>query len=124
MPESEKVSEEHNENFLKNTAITFSMEGLSKDLDKYLQKKITFNTRSLKYVTLMVSALSDSKSKVLQRMISNKSSEINKLLTLISNESSTINGILDFIIQRIMNNEDKLNSEYVKTARKEKRNHE
>jgi len=110
-----------NESMLKGTALTFTLEGLSKDLDKYLQKKITFNNRSFKYLSEMIQSLSASSSPELKKEIFKKDSQINKMLIHLNEEITVINYFLNKTVEKILNNEAALKSEL--SMMSDKKNH-
>ena len=110
MEKMENVSD-FNEFMLKQTAITFSLEGVSKDLKSYLQKKISHNRVNITQVTEMIAALSHSPSKTLRDGALKKGSQLNTLLTHVTDEVRFTDMALNLIIQSIMAKEALLSAE-------------
>jgi hypothetical protein len=99
-----------NENLLKTTAITFSLEGISRDLETYVQKKVTFNNRNLKHVSDIIRSLSTCDAEI-QRSFLKKGSSVTKILDQSLAEIENVNSILTFIIQKTISKENILNSD-------------
>lgn len=96
-------SEEYNRQLLKQTAFTFSREGISEDLKFFVQKKVSHNKTNLCYVTqLMDLAVNSSSNKVID-MVSSKSSPIRKLLEHVSSEIIKTDALLDRSIDFVIN---------------------
>lgn len=110
-----KKMENFNEHMLKATAITFSMEGISKDIDNYIQKKITFNNRSMKHLTDLIRCLSESKNTTFVTRLTNhtdkKKPTLFRLIEHIAEEVEITNSILNFVIQNVMEKESSLSKE-------------
>ena len=116
-----KKLEDFNEHMLKATAVTFSMEGLSKDLESYLQKKVTLNNRTLKHLTDMVKYLSETQNDELVSYFlnnkKNKQSPIEKVMNHLIEETITTNGILNYIIQSIISKETNLETDIINDSK-------
>lgn len=110
--------EEFNEQVLKNTAVTFSLEGFSKDLNNYVQKKITFNTRMMKHLTLLVNSIIQSDSKAIKNSLLREDSLPVTTLKHIYEESQVTNGLLNYIIQKNIENESSLVNETSSSTKK------
>lgn len=114
--EDSKKLESFNEDILKSTAVTFSLEGINKDLGSYIQKKITFNNRSIKHLTDLVRCLAESENtELVNNFLSsgskNKKSSLNKLMDHLTDEIEATNSLINFVIQRIIESENSLNSD-------------
>src|SRR4030042_1011579 len=51
---NKNAAEEYNKQLLKQTAVTFSLEGTSKDLKYFIQKKVSHNKTNLVYLTQLM----------------------------------------------------------------------
>lgn len=107
----EKKLEEFNEFLLKQAAITFSMEGVSKDLKSFLQKKLAHNRTNITQLANMVSAVSQSPSKELRDGSLRRGSILYDLLSHVMKEAKFTDMALNLIIQNIMTKEAMLASE-------------
>ena len=107
----EKKIEEFNEFMLKQAAITFSLEGVSKDLKNFLQKKIAHNRTNITQLTSLVTAVAQSPSKELRDGAIQKNSLIHTLLDHVVKEVRFTDMVLNVIIQNIMNKEAMLSSD-------------
>jgi len=114
--DSLKKLEDFNEHMLKATAVTFSTEGLNKDLECYLQKKITLNNRTLKHLIDLIRFLAESDNKMLVPYFFNKKnnqSSIEKIMNHLIDETIATNGILNYIIQNLIAKENNLESDII-----------
>jgi fatty acid/phospholipid biosynthesis enzyme len=116
----EKKIEEFNEFMLKQAAITFSLEGVSKDLKNFLQKKIVHNRTNITQLTSMVTAVAHSPSKELREGSLTKGSIMYGLLDHIVREIRFTDMALNVVIQNIMNKEAMLSSEKDPSTEREK----
>ena len=107
----EKKLEQFNEFMLKQAAITFSMEGVSKDLKSFLQKKLSHNKTNITQLATMISAISQSPSKELRDGSLRKGSILYDLLSHVMKEAKFTDMALNLIIQNIMTKEAMLASE-------------
>ena len=105
MNEPDRVNPDNlNEQMLKSTAITFSLEGISRDLEVYLQKKITFNNRNFKHVSDIIRSVSSCGEEI-QKSFLKKGSPISNLLDQSISEIENINAMLTFVIDNIISKE-------------------
>jgi len=97
-------AEEYNKQLLKQTAITFSNEGISNDLKYFIQKKITHNKTNLCYVTQLMDLAINSDSEELVEMAYKKISPIKKLLEHVTAEiiktDILLNKSIEFVISK------------------------
>lgn len=103
--------ERFNESMLKTTAITFSLEGISRDLETYIQKQITFNNRNFKHLSTIIRSLSACGEEVQKNFFSKRGSLITRMLEQSLDEQENINTLLTFIIQRIISKETNLSDD-------------
>ena len=106
-----KKIEEFNEFMLKQTAITFSMEGISKDLKTFLQKKISHNRTNLTQLASIISAIATSGTKSLKEELLKKNSPTYQLFDHVLKEIKITDVALDIIIQNMLNKEAALSGE-------------
>jgi replication initiation and membrane attachment protein DnaB len=107
----DKKLEEFNEFMLKQAAITFSMEGVSKDLKGFLQKKISHNKTNITQLALMVSSIAQSPSKELRDGAVKKGSIIHLMLDHVLKEIRFTDTVMNVVIQNVLNKEAMLSSE-------------
>ena len=107
----DKKIEEFNEYMLKQAAITFSMEGASKDLKSFLLKKLSHNRTNLYHVSEMVAAVAHSPSKEIREGSLKKGTALHSLLEHVVKEVKFTDMALDLIIQNLMVKETMLASE-------------
>lgn len=101
-------AKEFNEFLLKQTAVTFSMEGLSKDLKVFLSKKISHNKTNLTQVSSIIQSLMCSDSKPIKEATLKKGSAVLDLLNHIIKEVKITDTMLDILISTMINKEDSL----------------
>jgi hypothetical protein len=99
-----------NEKLLKTAAITFSLEGMSKDLEIYMQKKITLNNRNLKHISDIIRSLSSCGVEVQKNLLRN-GSPLSKMLEHTAEEMSGVNTLLTYVLEKIISKEILLNSD-------------
>lgn len=69
MNSNRQPDEEKSEQIFKNMAMTFSIEGITKDIQEVLQKKMNYNTRVLREISEIISALSASKNNSMKKAL-------------------------------------------------------
>jgi hypothetical protein len=100
-----KKAKEFNEFLLKQTAITFSLEGVSKDLKGLIQKKITHNRINLTQLSHMLQSLMCSDSKPIKEGTLKKGSPVLDLMNHIIKEIKVTDTMLNITISSLMNKE-------------------
>jgi len=113
----DKKAEEFNEYMLKQAAITFSMEGISRDLKAFLQKKITHNRTNMTQLSALISSIMQSGSKSVKENVFKKGSYIADMLEHTVKESKFIDVALNLIIQNILTKEAILSSDSYKDTK-------
>jgi len=108
---SKDSSEEINEEMLKNAALTFSLEGISRDLKNFLNKKVYYNTNSLKCLADIIESITQSNSKSIKEALLNKSSLTIQMYQHIFDEMRVTNLTLNFIIQKSLEREKNIMSD-------------
>jgi hypothetical protein len=104
--------EKFNEERLKTAAVTFSLEGISRDLKTFIHKKVHFNTKVTEQVmTLFYSAMNADKKNV-KDLLNNKSSPLFQLLEHLVVEVKTVNDVLNYIIDGLIAREEVLNNDF------------
>jgi len=102
--EIDPSAEEHNKQLLKQTAFTFSREGISSDLKYFIQKKITHNKTNLCYVTQLMDLAINSESEEIVELAFTKNSPLKKLLDHVTAEiiktDILLNKSIDFVISK------------------------
>jgi hypothetical protein len=101
--EIDPAAEEYNKQLLKQTAFTFSREGISSDLKYFIQKKISHNKTNLCYVTQLMDLAINSDSGEIVEMAFTKSSPLKKLLDHVSSEIIKTDVILNKSIEFVLN---------------------
>jgi hypothetical protein len=102
--------ESFSEDLLKTTAITFSLEGVSRDLEVYIQKKVTFNNRNIKHISDIIRSISSCPEAIQNEMLK-ESSPLMSMLNESLEEVKRINSILTFVIQKVITKEIDLNGD-------------
>lgn len=103
--------DKNSEEMLKETAITFTTEGLSKDLKTYMQKKVALASHVFRHLTYTAQSYAKSGNKELIKSLLDKNSAISIMLRETFNEIQLINMGLNLIIERTMETEQQLISE-------------
>lgn len=101
--EIDPAAEEYNKQLLKQTAFTFSQEGISSDLKYFIQKKVMHNKTNLAYVTQLMDLAINSESEEIVEMAFIKSSPLKKLLDHVSAEIIKTDMILNKAIEFVIN---------------------
>jgi hypothetical protein len=100
-----RKAKEFNESLLKQTALTFSLEGISKDIKALLHKKITHNRTNLTQLSHMLQSLMCSDSKPIKEGTLKKGGPILDLLNHVIKEIKVTDTMLDILISNMMNKE-------------------
>jgi translation initiation factor 2 alpha subunit (eIF-2alpha) len=108
-----KKTDEFNEFLLKQAALTFSAEGVSRDLKNFIQKKIVHNRNNFENLTGIITAITQSDSKVLKNKLFEKDSQISGLLEHIIKEIKITDVALSIVMQNMLSKEALLNSEKI-----------
>jgi len=108
-----KKTDEFNEFMLKQAAITFSAEGVSRDLKNFIQKKIVHNRSNFENLTGIIYAITQSDSKVLKNKLFDKDSPISGLLDHIIKEIKITDVALNLVTQNMLTKEALLNSDKI-----------
>lgn len=97
-------SEEYNKNLhlLKQTAFTFSKEGISSDLKYFIQKKVSHNKTNLSYLTQLYDILVSSESEKMIEMAASKNSSLRRLLEHVTSEIIKTDLLLDRSIEFVL----------------------
>jgi len=104
-PNRKSTPEELNERMLKNAALTFSLEGISRDLKAFINKKVYYNTNSLRSVSEIIDSITRCGNKRVKEALLNKTSVTSKMYQHVFDEMRVTNLTLNFIIQKIMERE-------------------
>jgi len=103
--------EEMNENLFKTTAITFSLEGISRDLETYMQKKITFNNRNFKHMSDIMRSISTCDPDIQKTLLVKRNSILTKMLEETYKEMQDVNALLSYLVHKIMDKEIELKND-------------
>lgn len=95
-------AEEYNKQLLKQTAFTFSREGISNDLKYFIQKKVSHNKTNLSYLTQLYGILVSSESEKMIEMASSKNSSLRRLLEHVTSEIIQTDLLLDKSIDFVL----------------------
>ena len=106
-----KKFEKYQEDMLKNAAITFSMEGLSKDIKFFLQKKMSYNLDCQKNIVELVKAVSSCEDTKVRSSLLNEGSIVRSMLMYSYGETRLVDMMLNMIIQKIFEKEVSLSIE-------------
>ena len=100
-----KKFEQYQEDMLKNAAVTFSMEGLSKDVKFFLQRKINYNLECQKNVTELVKAVTSCTDPVVRSSLLKDGSVVKSMLIYNYGEMRLTDMMLNMLIQKIFEKE-------------------
>ena len=96
-----KEDETKNEQLFTNMAMTFSLEGVTKDIQEILQKKMNYHIKALKEVNGIISSISSSKDIRVRRMLL-KDPKIRSLLDVALEDFKVITASTNVILQELM----------------------
>ncbi|MBD3261274.1 MAG: hypothetical protein GF334_06250 [Candidatus Altiarchaeales archaeon] len=102
---------EYNEFMLKNAALTFSLEGLSKDLKSFLHKKISYNTEMMKHLTSMFRSVTTCEEKEVRLALLKEDSLVRSMVRHLYQEMRVTDMALNLIIQKLLERESTLTAE-------------
>jgi hypothetical protein len=105
---NDPAAEEYNKQLLKQTAFTFSQEGVSNDLKYFIQKKVSSNKINLCYLTQLMDLTINSESDDIIEMAYNKTSPLKKLLEHVSAEIIKTDILLNKAIEFVINKDSTL----------------
>lgn len=111
---SEEMDErlrDYNEFMLKNAALTFSLEGLSKDLKSFLHKKISYNTEMMKHLTSMFRSVTTCEEKEVRMALLKEDSLVRAMVKHLYQEMRVTDMALNLIIQKLLERENTLTNE-------------
>ena len=97
-----KQSEEFNEHLLKQTALTFSLEGMKKDIKYLIGKKVGFNRMALGHVTRMLEALSTGFDKKTQANLTSPGTPIGDLMDHVFGEIEQTNELISTQLDQVL----------------------
>ena len=103
-------AENYNKELLKQTAITFSREGISSDLKYFTQKKVSHNKTNLCYATQLMDLAVNSESEEIVKMSFSKNSPIKKLLDHVTSEIIKTDEILNRCVEFVINKDPSLSN--------------
>lgn len=112
--------ENFNEKLLKTTAVTFSLEGISRDLQTFIQKKITFNNRNLKHISEIIRSLSSIERPKEQKDLLSNNEYLAEMIKHTNKEIQETNNFLNIIVKNVMDKEINLRKD-LKTGLEERR---
>lgn len=104
-------SEEYNKFLLKQSAITFSLEGVSKDLKIFIQKKISHNKSALVHLTQLMDLTLSSEIPSISKEALKKGGPLDILLQHVITEVIKTDRYLDSIIESVLEKEKVLKEE-------------
>lgn len=111
-------SEEYNKLLLKQSAITFSLEGISKDIKIFIQKKISHNRSTLSHFTQLMDLTLNSEIIETSKEALKKGGPLNTLFQHIVTEIVKTDRYLDSVIETILEKEKILKKEKEETNKK------
>jgi len=97
--------EKYNKQILKQTAITFSLDGISKDLKYFIQKRVTHNRISLSYLTRILDLAVNSGSKTARDSVFKKGNPLQEMLEHMVKEIISTDILIDDILESIVKKE-------------------
>jgi hypothetical protein len=101
---NEEENDEYNKQILKQTALTFTREGISNDLKYFIQKKITHNKTNLSYLTQLIDITVNGNSDEMIQITFGDKSPLRQLLDHICIEIMKTDVLLDkainFVIEK------------------------
>lgn len=95
---------------LEDVALTFSLEGINRDLKGFIQKKISFNIRVMEHFSNMLGGLATGDKNVVKDILKDKGSPINTMIDHLLSEAKVVNHILNTTIFGLLNRENLLSS--------------
>ena len=105
-----RKTEEHNEELLRNSAFTFSLEGISRDLKNLIQKKVSFTNSCMQHVTEMFNNLMSVRVASKKPVLNDEGEGILiDMLKHLRQEMEVTNMALNLCIQSAMRRENALN---------------
>lgn len=105
----DRDEEEYNKQLLKQTAITFSRDGLSNDLKYFIQKKVNHNKTNLCYLTQLFDMAVSSESTKVQEMVFLKNSSLKRLLEHVCDEIIKTDVLLNKAVDLVLNKDASFN---------------
>lgn len=114
MSEPENIKrkfEKFNEERLKTTAVTFSLEGISRDLKTFVHKKVQFNTKVTEQVMGLFYSVMSADKKNTKELLENKGSPLFTLLEHLVGEIKAVNEVLNYIIDGLIAREEVLKND-------------
>jgi len=107
---NEEENDEYNKQMLKQTALTFTREGISNDLKYFIQKKITHNKTNLSYLTQLIDIAVNGNSDEMFQMTLRDGSPLRQLLDHICIEIVKTDVLLDKAIDFVIEKDSTLKS--------------
>jgi hypothetical protein len=101
MNSNKQNEDKKNEQIFKNMAMTFSVEGVTKDIQEILLKKMNYHTRILKELNGIINALSMSKDKSFKKNLL-KESKMSQFIIDVCEEYKIITGCTNLILNTLM----------------------
>jgi len=114
MTEPENIKrkfEKFNEERLKTAAVTFSLEGISRDLKVFIHKKVHFNTKVTEQVMGLLYSIMNADKRNIKELLENKENPLFKLLEHLVGEVKSVNDILNYIIDGLIAREEVLKND-------------
>ena len=103
-------AENYNKELLKQTAFTFSREGISSDLKYFAQKKVSHNKTNLIHVTQLMDLAVNSESEEIVKMAFSKNSPLKKLLEHVTSEIVKTDELLNRCVDYVLSKDPSLSS--------------
>jgi len=112
-------STEYAENLLKDSVLTINMQGISKDIKYFIQKKVQHNTSVLTETTKILSYItSSSNAKTKELLLGSDTSGLRRLLKHVTEEIEFTDVLINNTLERLMYLEGVYRTEKRKTSKR------
>lgn len=110
-------SNKKNEQTFTNMAMTFSMEGVTKDVQEIIQKKMNFHIKALKEIGEIINSIASSKDMRIRKKLIEES-DISSLVHITVEDYKVIVGSTTLVLQELLKKKQFITDEIVEEARK------
>jgi hypothetical protein len=108
-------SENKNEQLFTNMAMTFSLEGVTKDIQEILQRKMNYHVKALKEISGIIGAIASSKDLKVRRKLIDEKSDISNLLRVTLDDYKIIVGSTTLMLKDLLKKKQFINDEILPT---------
>jgi hypothetical protein len=101
MDYNKQPDEEKNEQIFKNMAMTFSIEGITKDIQGILQKKMNYNIRVLRELSDIIKSISASRNNSIKKSLL-EGAKLSNFITDVYEDFKVISGTTNIILSELL----------------------